>query len=187
ARSVGGAEPGPAGGPPENRSGEGPRGGCLARRLQQAACGHRLDTILFARSDIGRYVGLLEGIMKIAVIGTGYVGMVTGTCLAESGNDVVGIDKDAAKIAVLESGRLPIYEPGLLELVVRNRREDRLRFTTDLAKGCAGARLIFIAVGTPQSPDGASDLSSVWAVADGLAGVLAPGQVVVMKSTVPVG
>jgi UDPglucose 6-dehydrogenase len=125
--------------------------------------------------------------MKIAVIGTGYVGLVTGTCLAESGNDVIGIDKDAAKIGVLESGKIPIYEPGLLELVVRNRREERLRFTTDLAKGCAGARLIFIAVGTPQSADGASDLSSVWAVADALAGVLAPGQIVVMKSTVPVG
>jgi UDPglucose 6-dehydrogenase len=125
--------------------------------------------------------------MKIAVIGTGYVGLVTGTCLAESGNDVVGIDKDAAKIGVLESGKIPIYEPGLLELVMRNRREERLRFTTDLAKGCADARLIFIAVGTPQSADGASDLSSVWAVADGLAGVLAPGQIVVMKSTVPVG
>jgi UDPglucose 6-dehydrogenase len=125
--------------------------------------------------------------MKIAVIGTGYVGLVTGTCLAESGNDVVGIDKDAAKIAVLESERLPIYEPGLLELVGRNRKEERLRFSTDLAKGCSGARLIFIAVGTPQSHDGASDLSSVWAVADALAGVLTPEQIVVMKSTVPVG
>ena len=72
--------------------------------------------------------------MKIAVIGTGYVGLVTATCFAESGNDVVGIDKDARKIDVLESGKLPIYEPGLLELVQRNRREGRLTFTTDLAK-----------------------------------------------------
>ena len=93
--------------------------------------------------------------MKIAVIGTGYVGLVTGTCLAESGNEVVGIDKDGDKIAMLESGRLPIYEPGLLELVQRNRREDRLRFTTDLAEGIAPAQLVFIAVGTPQNADGA--------------------------------
>ena len=75
--------------------------------------------------------------MKIAVIGTGYVGLVTSTCLAESGNEVVGIDKDAQKIARLEAGELPIYEPGLLELVQRNRREGRLAFTTDLAAGIA--------------------------------------------------
>src|SRR5213594_476283 len=99
--------------------------------------------------------------MKIAVIGTGYVGMVTGTCLAESGNDVVGIDKDAAKIAVLESGGLPIYEPGLLELVHRNRREGRLAFSTSLAEGISAAKLIFIAVGTPQAKEGAPDLSSI--------------------------
>ena len=78
--------------------------------------------------------------MKIAVIGTGYVGLVTGTCLAESGNDVVGVDKDAAKIAMLEAGKMPIYEPGLLELVQRNRREQRLSFTTDLAAASAKAR-----------------------------------------------
>ena len=89
--------------------------------------------------------------MKIAVIGTGYVGLVTATCLAESGNDVVGIDKDAAKIDTLHGGKLPIYEPGLLELVQRNAREGRLTFTTDLADAVLPARLIFIAVGTPQS------------------------------------
>src|SRR5262249_47539013 len=101
--------------------------------------------------------------MKIAVIGTGYVGLVTATCLAESGNDVIGIDKDPSKIALLESGQLPIYEPGLLELVQRNAREGRLRFGTDLAGGIAPAQLVFIAVGTPQGKDGGADLSNVWA------------------------
>jgi UDPglucose 6-dehydrogenase len=125
--------------------------------------------------------------LKIAVIGTGYVGLVTSTCLAESGNDVVGIDKDAAKIAVLESGRLPIYEPGLLELVQRNRREGRLTFTTDLAAGIAPAQLIFIAVGTPQGANGAADLSNLWAVADALASAINCPKIVVIKSTVPVG
>src|SRR5271167_4799663 len=103
-------------------------------------------------------------LMKIAVIGTGYVGLVTATCLAESGNDVAGIDKDAAKIARLDDGELPIYEPGLLELVQRNMREGRLRFTTDLPGTIAPAQIIFIAVGTPQGKDGAADLSNVWAV-----------------------
>jgi UDPglucose 6-dehydrogenase len=125
--------------------------------------------------------------MKIAVIGTGYVGLVTSTCLAESGNDVFGIDKDARKIEVLEAGRLPIYEPGLLELVHRNRRDGRLNFTTDMAKGIAAAQLVFVAVGTPQTADGAADLSSVWAVADAVAEHAAGPKTVVLKSTVPVG
>src|SRR5262245_47408480 len=125
--------------------------------------------------------------MHIAVIGTGYVGLVTATCLAESGNDVVGIDKDAAKIDTLEKGKLPIYEPGLLELVQRNRREERLKFTTDLAGGISRAQLIFVAVGTPQLPSGASDLASVWGVADGLAAAIQGPKIVVIKSTVPVG
>ena len=132
--------------------------------------------------------------MKIAVVGTGYVGLVTATCLAESGNDVVGIDKDEGKIAVLLENKLPIYEPGLLELVVRNRREGRLQFTTELATAVRNARLIFIAVGTPQNDQGDADLSSIWAVVDKLASVLkemapaAPGsKVIVIKSTVPVG
>jgi len=125
--------------------------------------------------------------MRIAVIGTGYVGLVTSTCLAESGNEVVGIDKDASKIQVLDSGRLPIYEPGLLELVLRNRRDGRLQFTTDMAKAVKDAQLTFIAVGTPQSEDGSSDLSALWAVTDALAALLSPPQVVVIKSTVPVG
>jgi UDPglucose 6-dehydrogenase len=125
--------------------------------------------------------------VKIAVIGTGYVGLVTATCLAESGNDVVGIDKDTAKIRVLESDQIPIYEPGLLELVRRNRREGRLSFTTDLAKGVAEARLVFIAVGTPQADDGAADLASIWAVGDALAANLNGPKIIVLKSTVPVG
>ena len=133
--------------------------------------------------------------MKVAVIGTGYVGLVTATCLAESGNDVVGIDKDERKIRVLaEENRLPIYEPGLLELVQRNKKEGRLQFTTDLAKAIRQARLIFIAVGTPQSDAGDADLSAVWAVAKAIAAALKdqppgpPGsRVVVTKSTVPVG
>jgi UDPglucose 6-dehydrogenase len=125
--------------------------------------------------------------MKIAVIGTGYVGLVTGTCFAESGNEVTGIDKDARKIETLQQGRLPIYEPGLLELVQRNRREGRLNFTTDLATGIASAQLVFIAVGTPQAHDGSADLATVWAVADSLAAAVNGSKLVVIKSTVPVG
>ena len=133
--------------------------------------------------------------MKVAVIGTGYVGLVTATCLAESGNDVVGIDKDENKIRILtEEGRLPIYEPGLLELVQRNVENQRLRFTTDLPSSVKAAQLIFIAVGTPQSDEGDADLSAVWAVAKAIANVLKdeppgpPGsRVVITKSTVPVG
>jgi UDPglucose 6-dehydrogenase len=125
--------------------------------------------------------------MKIAVIGTGYVGLVTGTCFAESGNEVTCIDKDERKIDVLNAGSLPIYEPGLQELVQRNRREGRLCFTTDLPGGIGPAHLIFIAVGTPQAADGAADLSTVWQVADALAEHINGPKVVVIKSTVPVG
>ena len=132
--------------------------------------------------------------MRVAVIGTGYVGLVTATCLAESGNDVVGVDKDESKIATLLDDRIPIYEPGLLELVRRNRRHERLRFTTDLGEAVADAELIFVAVGTPQARDGDADLSGVWAVAGQLAGHLAGvktsrrgERIVVIKSTVPVG
>jgi UDPglucose 6-dehydrogenase len=125
--------------------------------------------------------------LKIAIIGTGYVGLVTSTCLAESGNEVVGIDKDARKIETLEAGRLPIYEPGLLELVQRNRREGRLSFTTDLTAGIQAARLIFIAVGTPQGDDGAADLRALWAVTDAIADAVNGPKIVIVKSTVPVG
>jgi UDPglucose 6-dehydrogenase len=125
--------------------------------------------------------------MKIAVIGTGYVGLVTGTCFADSGNEVICIDKDTRKIDMLKQGQLPIYEPGLQELVQRNRREGRLHFTTDLAASVASARVIFIAVGTPQSADGSADLSTVWAVTDALASAVTGPKIVVIKSTVPVG
>jgi UDPglucose 6-dehydrogenase len=132
--------------------------------------------------------------MKIAVIGTGYVGLVTATCLAESGNEVIGIDKDPRKLAILAEGRLPIYEPGLLELVQRNRKEERLKFTAEFANSVREARLIFIAVGTPQSDAGDADLSAVWAVSDAIGAALKdvppgpPGtKIVITKSTVPVG
>jgi UDPglucose 6-dehydrogenase len=125
--------------------------------------------------------------MKIAVIGTGYVGLVTGTCFAESGNEVTCIDKDARKIEMLKQGQVPIYEPGLLELVQRNRREGRLHFTTDLAGGVGPAQLIFLAVGTPQAADGSADLSTIWEVTDALAAAIAGPKILVIKSTVPVG
>jgi UDPglucose 6-dehydrogenase len=125
--------------------------------------------------------------VRIAVIGTGYVGLVTATCFAESGNDVVGMDTDNGKIDLLEGGKMPIYEPGLLELVQRNRREGRLAFTTDLARALHKAEFIFIAVGTPQGADGAADLNNLWRLADALAPHLEPAQLLVIKSTVPVG
>jgi UDPglucose 6-dehydrogenase len=125
--------------------------------------------------------------MKIAVIGTGYVGLVTGTCFADCGNDVTCIDKVAAKIEMLERGEMPIYEPGLQEMVQRNHRDGRLRFTTDLPGGIAQAQLVFVAVGTPQGHDGSADLSGVFAVADSVAAHLNGPKIVVIKSTVPVG
>lgn len=126
--------------------------------------------------------------MKIAVVGTGYVGLVTGTCLAESGNDVICVDKVEEKVARLRRGEIPIYEPGLAELVHRNARDERLRFTTSLAEGVADAEIVFIAVGTPQAEDGSADLSGVYAVGEEIARELrVPGRIVVIKSTVPVG
>jgi UDPglucose 6-dehydrogenase len=125
--------------------------------------------------------------VRIAVIGTGYVGLVTATCFAESGNDVVGMDSAAEKIAVLESGRLPIYEPGLQELVQRNRREGRLIFSTDLGRAVRQAQLVFIAVGTPQAADGSADLSNLWKLAEALTEHINGPKTLVIKSTVPVG
>jgi UDPglucose 6-dehydrogenase len=124
--------------------------------------------------------------MKIAMIGTGYVGLVTGTCFADCGNEVIGIDKDAKKIAMLQRGEMPIYEPGLKELVLRNQRDGRLKFTTDLAAGVGPAQLIFVAVGTPQDDDGSANLSTLWAVTDALATTINGPKIVVIKSTVPV-
>ncbi|MHB8533223.1 MAG: 2-dehydropantoate 2-reductase N-terminal domain-containing protein, partial [Solirubrobacteraceae bacterium] len=102
--------------------------------------------------------------MNIAVAGTGYVGLVVGACLAENGNNVVCVDKDAEKIATLDAGRMPIYEPGLEELVRRNHAEERLRFSTDLPASVRASAIVFIAVGTPQGEDGSADLQHVLAV-----------------------
>lgn len=125
--------------------------------------------------------------MKIVVVGTGYVGLVTGTCLAETGNDVTCVDCDRKKIDVLNRGHIPIYEPGLAELVARNVDGGRLRFTTELASAAKKARLVFLAVGTPPAADGSLDLSFLWAVADQIAPHIAPDCIVICKSTVPVG
>src|SRR5262249_37269379 len=127
-------------------------------------------------------------LMNIAVIGTGYVGLVTVTCFAESGNDVIGIDIDAGKIATLNQDQLPIYEPGLLDLLRRNRRSGRLRFTTRYEDGIPAAQMIFLAVGTPQDDSGEADLRYLWGAADAIMSNLnGPGKIVVIKSTVPVG
>ena len=125
--------------------------------------------------------------MKLAVVGSGYVGLVVGACLAENGNEVVCVDNNAAKIAMLDRGEIPIYEPGLEELVRRNRAEKRLRFTTMLAGAVREAQLVFIAVGTPPGEDGSADLTHVLNVARGVARALRGYTVVVTKSTVPVG
>jgi UDPglucose 6-dehydrogenase len=125
--------------------------------------------------------------LKIAMIGTGYVGLVTGTCFAETGNDVTCVDIDADKIARLRKGDVPIYEPGLSELVTRNAKAGRLRFTTDCKEAAGSARCVFIAVGTPQRDDGSANLAGLWSVVDALAPVIGQSTVVVIKSTVPVG
>lgn len=125
--------------------------------------------------------------MKIAVVGAGYVGLVTGACLADSGNDVVCADIDQKKIARLQSGDVPIYEPGLAELVQSNLRDKRLAFTTELPPAVRNARLVFLAVGTPSAADGSADLSALFRVVEQLAPHVSPDCVVVTKSTVPVG
>jgi len=125
--------------------------------------------------------------MNIAVIGTGYVGLVAGTCFAESGNDVTCVDIDAAKIALLNQGRVPIYEPGLEEMVRRNAAEQRLGFTTDLTSAVQKSAVIFIAVGTPQSATGHANLEFVRDTAKAIAKAINAFKVIVTKSTVPVG
>src|SRR5262245_38267215 len=125
--------------------------------------------------------------MQIAVVGTGYVGLVVGACLAENGNHVICVDKDEAKIATLESGRMPIYEPGLEEMVRRNHVGRRLIFSTDLTSAVAASEIVFIAVGTPQGEDGSADLQHVLAVARDVGRAINKYTVVVDKSTVPVG
>jgi len=126
--------------------------------------------------------------MRIAMIGTGYVGLVSGACFSEFGIDVACVDKDAAKIAALKAGKIPIYEPGLEDLVERNAKAGRLTFTTDLAAAVGGAEAVFIAVGTPsRRGDGHADLTYVFAAAEEIAKALTGYAVVVTKSTVPVG
>jgi UDPglucose 6-dehydrogenase len=125
--------------------------------------------------------------MRISVVGTGYVGLVAGACLAENGNQVVCVDDDAAKIRALQRGRIPIYEPGLEELVRRNRAESRLSFVATLPKAVRQSQIIFIAVGTPQGEDGSADLQHVLSVAREVAGAMNGYKVIVNKSTVPVG
>jgi len=125
--------------------------------------------------------------MKIAVVGTGYVGLVAGACLAENGNEVICIDKDQAKIATLEAGKMPIYEPGLEEMVRRNTAEARLTFTTDLPSAVRASEIVFIAVGTPQGEDGSADLQQVLGVAHEIGKAINKFTVIVDKSTVPVG
>src|SRR5437016_738983 len=125
--------------------------------------------------------------MNIAVIGTGYVGLVAGSCLAESGNDVWCVDSDAAKIEKLRQGMIPIYEPGLPEIVERNLREERLTFTTDLNAAAKKSYVLFVAVGPPTTPNGAADLTAVFDVARAIGKAMDRYKVIFVKSTVPVG
>ncbi len=125
--------------------------------------------------------------MKISVFGTGYVGLVVGACLAENGNHVVAVDIDEDKIARLKRGEIPIYEPGLSELVARNVAEERLSFTTDFDLAVQKSRILFVAVGTPQGEDGSADMTYVLSVAKWIARAMNEPKIVVLKSTVPVG
>ncbi len=125
--------------------------------------------------------------MKIAVVGSGYVGLVTGTCFSETGNTVTCIDIDQRKVDMLESGKIPIYEPGLDLLFDRNTKQGRLKFTTNLAEGIEGAQVIFLALPTPPGEDGSADLKYILTVANDLGFILKEYAVIVDKSTVPVG
>ncbi|HRC86636.1 MAG TPA: UDP-glucose/GDP-mannose dehydrogenase family protein [Thermoanaerobaculia bacterium] len=125
--------------------------------------------------------------MKICVVGSGYVGLVTGACLADFGMHVIGVDKDAAKIAALKAGEIPIYEPGLDVLVAKNTRAGRLEFTTDLGPAIEAAQAVFIAVGTPPRSDGSADLTFVREVAASIGRHLNSFKVIITKSTVPIG
>ena len=125
--------------------------------------------------------------MKICVIGTGYVGLVAGTCLADMGNDVICVDNDLEKLKKLENGIIPIYEPGLEELIKANTIDGRLKFSSDLADAVKKSTVCFIAVGTPQSEDGSADMQYVMAVAESIGKAMNGYKVIVDKSTVPVG
>ena len=125
--------------------------------------------------------------MKLSIVGSGYVGLVAGACFADSGNRVICVDIDPRKIARLKEGEIPIYEPGLKEIVNRNTKAGRLEFTTDLEDAVQRSRIVFLAVGTPPSDDGSPDLSAILEVAKTIGRVMDGYRVVVMKSTVPVG
>lgn len=125
--------------------------------------------------------------MKIGVVGTGYVGLVAAACFAENGNSVIGVDIDEAKIKALLAGQIPIFEPGLAEIVIQNVAEGRLRFTTDITLAVKESDVLFIAVGTPQDEDGSADLKFVLKVAEQIADAMTGPKIVVNKSTVPVG
>ncbi|MFN5648327.1 MAG: UDP-glucose dehydrogenase family protein, partial [Sphingobacteriales bacterium] len=125
--------------------------------------------------------------MKIAVVGTGYVGLVTGTCFAETGNVVTCVDIDQRKVTKLSNGEITIYEPGLEKLFIRNLKEGRLSFTTNLEEGIRGAEIIFLALPTPPGEDGSADLKYILGVSEHLGKILTDYKVIVDKSTVPVG
>ena len=125
--------------------------------------------------------------MQVCVTGVGYVGLVTAACLAEAGNNVICVDNDPGKIAGLNNDVIPIYEPGLTEIVKHNRKLNRLHFTTDLKYGVDNSLIIFIAVGTPSAPDGSCDLSAIDSVASGIAELLTDYRIIATKSTVPPG
>lgn len=125
--------------------------------------------------------------MKIAIVGTGYVGLVTGTCFAETGNQVICVDVDEAKVSNMKKGIIPIYEPGLEALFERNSQQGRLTFSTDLASSVKDAEIIFLALPTPPGEDGSADLSYILGVARDLSGIIKDYKVIVDKSTVPVG
>ena len=138
----------------------------------------------FDENELGSFVPLLWRRMRIAIVGTGYVGLVAGACLAETGSDVVCVDTDDTKVRTLRRGKMPIYEPGLEELVRRNRQEGRLAFTTTLPKAVRASVVIFIVVGTPPGEDGAADVQYVLEVARDVARAMNGYKVVVNKSTV---
>src|SRR5438477_5101476 len=125
--------------------------------------------------------------MKIAVVGTGYVGLVTGTCFAETGNHVICVDNNADKVAQMQRGEIPIYEPHLDLLFERNIKQGRLEFTTSLEKGISDAKVIFLALPTPPDENGSADLKHILQVANDLGSLIKEYKVIVNKSTVPVG
>jgi len=126
-------------------------------------------------------------LVKIGVVGTGYVGLVVGACLADTGNTVSCVDNDQAKVDALVRGEVPIYEPGLHELIARNVSEERLSFSTDLDRAVKQSDILFVAVGTPQGEDGSADLRHVLDVAQGIGKAMNGPKIIINKSTVPVG